>query len=667
MQINYKLGSDIFKYSSLDEIDLTNLNFVLTNSKGDFLNLGVSSNSCKYQGFNVCKPETIEIFKFIENIVPTGVEVESVDYLGYKIIRKFKSEFEYSSESSVYTEDPIPEDLAQAQVSSNFFSKEKIQTYDSFFIGPNGGLVYDIKNFEGSLFVDLDMRKKNDFSKSGRNYKVYKEGENVFVEYSKSIKGKGVSYRMFIAIKAVNFAYDLVEKFVTKEYEYSRLQKSSWKWDIFRLMDVKVLNNKKLIFGCGFTKNEALKQAEELFTQGDDFEMFSKLEWDSIFSTPTHFAKPLTHNVSVAYDLSRSACYKFLNLDLKDTKVGAGCFTGIPYFSNVWSKDDIFALKSFIDQGEFILVRDRINFYLRNIDSKTGSLKNLLSRDDNTSCDVLFLLSLRIRDFIFHLTELGILNEIYSKKDLEKMHYVLNVAFNRVIKYNWDFDEELIRVKNKDSSRDSMYCAFPLNVQILFTRFVSFMGYLSNYCSMKKEAIKFLDFESLLVQKIRQAYFRNGLLYDNLTNDKVSSNVFLSYYFYPNMFDNSDWEDIFDRSLGLLLTNWEGGVSSLSKIDPQFVSEHSGGDRYSRSRGDSFYFLNNVCAIVLNDLDEYKYREVVSKILVSSTRDILVCGTIGFASELSSSFMQKSEGNLAQLTSSSSYVELVDNLFGKKY
>ena len=229
MFIDYVMGGKNHTFKQVSEKDLLNLNFLLTNSKGDYLNLGVEYNSCKYQGFNVCKNSTVEIFKFIEAIFPIGVDVDRVKYTGNSIERTFKSKF---TEELNYISDSNSE-------SEDFFSKEKTSTKDSFFVGPTGGLIYEINNFEGQLVLDLDMKKKNDFNKSGRDYNVFSEGGVVYVEFTK--KNGKYSYKQFMAVKAQNFSYDLVEKFVTKHYKFTRLQKSDWRWSVFRLMNINVL------------------------------------------------------------------------------------------------------------------------------------------------------------------------------------------------------------------------------------------------------------------------------------------------------------------------------------------------------------------------------------------------------------------------------------------
>ncbi len=671
MFIDYVLGKNIHTFEQVSEKDLLNLNFLLTNSKGDFLNLGVSSNSCKYQGFNVCKNSTVEIFKFIENILPSGVDVDRVKYLGSSVERTFKSKY-IAEDNHTYTDMETPEDYLNSDDSSNslehdkFFSKENILTKDSFFVGPTGGLIYEIKNFEGDLFIDLDMKKKNDFNKSGRDYKVWSENGIIFVEFTKS-NGK-YSYKQFLAVKAQNFSYDLVEKFLTKHYEFTRLQKSDWKWPVFRLMNVNVLNNKKLFFGCGFSLAEVKSQIELLEKYEDDLKGICGGEVDEVFSKKISFEKPISSSVSAGYDLSVLATYKFLKVDLKNKNIGIGSFAGFPYFSNVWARDDIFGLRALINLGEIGLVKTRINFYLDLIDSNTGGLKNLLSREGESNCDIVFILAKRIEDFLYSLIESDNLGKVYTKEELKKIYSKLNLSFHNIVRSSWNFDSELIKLKSKNGFRDSSFDKFPLSIQVLFLNFtscMSFLGKVSGSDTESSDVKKYLDFEELLKMKIRSSYVKGGMLFSNLDCNKITSDIFSAYYFFPELFSKQEWEEIFDRGLIVLKNDWYG-ISSLSSEHSDFEDSHSGHDGKSRDRGDSFFYMNNLACIVMDNLNRDKYKKYISQILICSTHDILECGTIGFSSELSSSVEKMSEGNLAQLTSSTSYIEMVDKLFGRK-
>ena len=292
----------------------------------------------------------------------------------------------------------------------------------------------------------------------------------------------------------------------------------------------------------------------------------------------------------------------------------------------------------------------------------TGGIDILLTKESNNSCDSLFFLAKRTYDFIDALIKDNKLHEFYTDKDLSEMYTRFSDAFNAASKTNWDFDKELIDVKYADSWMDTIKREFPLEMQVLFLEFVSFMAFLSEIVGKEDEAEKYLDLEDTLAVKIRTDYYRNGYLYDSPDLNKVRSNVFLSYYIYPDLFDTHTWEKIFDKTLMHLKTDW-GGISTLSQKDPSYYPNYSGENNESYHNGDSWFWINNVAAISMTHLNEKKFRKEINAIVKSSTDDILKMGTIGYSSEISSSSAQKSEGCMAQLWSSSTYIEMIDFIF----
>jgi glycogen debranching enzyme len=204
---------------------------------------------------------------------------------------------------------------------------------------------------------------------------------------------------------------------------------------------------------------------------------------------------------------------------------------------------------------------------------------------------------------------------------------------------------------------------YPLDIQVQFLNFVSSISILGDLINKKREISEFLDFEILLKAKIINTYFKNGYLYNDIENKTFNINVFLSYYFFPDLLFKEDWEKVFDKAI---LKMFDSGLfSSLSKFDKRFKSVHTGEDNLSYHMGDSWYFMNNLAAICLFDLNEKKYRKEILKIIKTSTNDILRFGCIGFASEISSASKQESVGCFAQCWSSASFVEMINKIFDK--
>jgi glycogen debranching enzyme len=212
---------------------------------------------------------------------------------------------------------------------------------------------------------------------------------------------------------------------------------------------------------------------------------------------------------------------------------------------------------------------------------------------------------------------------------------------------------------------DTIEVNYPLDIQVQFLEMVSFLVVISQLLNKKKDHEHLKEFEKLLVAKIRNAYLRDGCLFNEPFEDRISSNIFLAYYFYPALLSNEEWEQAFDKALLHLKTQW-GGIASLSHKDSRFKQEYTGENNLSYHNGDVWFWLNNYAAIAMNHLNEKKYRKEIAAILRTSTQDILKMGTIGFGSEVSSAKEQRAEGTQAQLWSTSTYLELIDQLFDRE-
>lgn len=669
MKINYRLNEDIYSYTQENQAEVNKLNFLLTNVKGDFLNLGVGPNSTKYQGLNMCNTKTLEIFKFLDEIILPNLEVKSVEYGGYYVKREFgskisevirteilntnaKSEFDDDAKL-VYNDNGVLEEV--------YSEETETQPYDYFYLGPTGGMVYQIFNYDGDLLIDLDIRKQNDFDVWGREYNVYQKDGIIFVEYSKKVAEKE-DYKVIFGIKAVNFIYDLKKEWLKKEYEYSKQRNSLSERYIYRLMSVSVSESKRLLLGYGFTEEEVKTQIELLEQNQNDLEEFDKEIYNE-FVKDKDFQNPIPQDFLVAYKLSNNGLYRFLNKFLRHKNISSGSFAGLPWFSNIWARDELIGLRAFINNSEEAYVKEKLFDYLSSIDTESGMLKRIDEEGAYQSADGVFWLAKRFEDFIYHLEKKGRLSNVLTQGELNIVYEKMYNSFEKIVANNWDSENELLKVKKGDSWMDTIDLEYPFDMQVLFLEFVSFLVIAAQI--LKREEINHLsEFESLLKNKIRDTYLRNGILYNEAFKDKINSNAFLAYYIYPDLFSFDDWEIIFDNVLPHLKTSW-GGISSLSRKDSEFKENYTGENNLSYHRGDSWYWINNITAIVLNDLNEKKYRPYISKILMSSTRDILKLGAIGFGSEISSASSQKAEGCFAQLWSSSTYIEMIDKIFGK--
>ena len=137
---------------------------------------------------------------------------------------------------------------------------------------------------------------------------------------------------------------------------------------------------------------------------------------------------------------------------------------------------------------------------------------------------------------------------------------------------------------------------------------------------------KILDLLSLLTNDDMYAFKKKRLIrsvrekldgayvLDRTNSLDMSVNPFVAAFFAPELFTNDDWEKTFDAFLKSenLWVFW-GGLRVLGKSSESNLDEKN---------GDSWFFVNNMTAIVLYRLNLEKYRDYIDKILLASSKNI---------------------------------------------
>ena len=103
MKIIYDLETQSFAYEQNNKLEISKLNFLLSNNRGDFINFGVLSNSCKFQGASVYGKNG-DIYKFIDEILVLGMKADAVVYGGYFARRDFASDLVENTQSDIKDE-----------------------------------------------------------------------------------------------------------------------------------------------------------------------------------------------------------------------------------------------------------------------------------------------------------------------------------------------------------------------------------------------------------------------------------------------------------------------------------------------------------------------------------------------------------------------------------
>jgi len=148
---------------------------------------------------------------------------------------------------------------------------------------------------------------------------------------------------------------------------------------------------------------------------------------------------------------------------------------------------------------------------------------------------------------------------------------------------------------------------------------------------------------------------------DGVGDNTIRPNIFIAAYVYPELLSKKEWITCFDHVLPKLWCDW-GGLSTIDKSDKRFVGNHTGEDPTSYHNGDSWFWINNIAAIVLHAFDKGRYKNYINHILDASTKDILQYETSGHASELSSADEFEPSGSPVQAWSAATYIELLHEL-----
>jgi len=652
MRIYYNLSDDKHSYD-IKEDNKTSL--ALSNYNGDFLVNGIDSSvdqTSKFHGYFVKNTKDNRVYKVLDKI-NVETKTNEVEYGGYYFILRSKNQRE-SKNGLTYNKNK-----------GTWEKTERVESsVEKYYMGPEGGLIYTINGYNGKISLDLDIRELSNFNEWGRLYKIYKERSNVWVVEFRREEDKEHLF-MVVAIEG-DIEFRRSSKWEEKFYSYSKERNSLYRWYVFRGLRGKVNGSGTLYIGVGSSKREALSKAVLMKNGGEKLEGFDKKFLDDICES-NDFKYPISVDRKLAYKSSLNSLYKFLNRSiLKESDVN-GCYAGLMWFSQVWSRDDLIALKAFIDQKEYNIVKRRIFEYLDMID-ENGTLPIILegdlNREDNRSTSSTFWLSQRILDFILDLSNRGDLEKVISKSELVYIFDKLDKAFHNLSAKYWDWDVELLKVNPNDSWMDTRNTNFPLDVEVGYLKFCSVLATMASMMGKEERTKHYLDFEQMLLDKIRAVYYKNNKLYEDIESNKRGSTLFLVYYIYPNLFTKKEWEILIDKSLNDLLTEW-GGLRTLSFRIHDYQKEYTGENNISYHNGDCWFWISNIAAKVLNELNEKKYRDEIRRLLSASTKDILKTGVLGYGSELSSAKERRAEGNLAQLWSSSTYIEVINSILKK--
>ncbi len=523
-----------------------------------------------------------------------------------------------------------------SEIRNNFFQVERRhKSFSERFFLPNGKdvLVYELSApYMAEVFMDI--RHAYDSRQWGRHYDVYYEKGCVVVEFLKKThffedqSHDSKEYSFFVAVK-----HDGKSSF-PKEWVYRKYSLDSKRQsfpDTRHVFLALKLVARKMVFSVSREKQKAISEATAAFSFSPEL---------------------LSAGQKAASEYSAdSLAYSCAAKSLHDLSAVNGIYAGLPWFFQFWSRDEAISAKAFIITGKADSAKKLLISRLKGM-LPDGRLPNT-HEAKSFSADSIGWLALRIGDLLDR-----------KKLTAAERKSIAALLEKSVVSIRKNYEKDLL-IWNRplETWMDTGVASdtregFRIEIQALQLAMYNLLFRLT-----KKKAYQ--EAEKKMRQAVREKFWNSKILADGIDDWTPRPNAFIAAYAYPQLLSKEEWTACFRNLLEHLWLDW-GGLATIDKHHHLFIDEYSGEPPYSYHRGDSWFWLNNLAAIVMARTDKKRFRGYIEAIYAASEKDILWNGAIGSHSELSSAKEQRAEGCTSQAWSNAMFVELVNELKSKK-
>jgi glycogen debranching enzyme len=491
------------------------------------------------------------------------------------------------------------EDGGEVLEVQNFFNhieRKRKNISEVFYLSQNEhNFTYELSE-KRSVNIFFDFRESYSSSYT-KNYKFKKEGDFLIVEFNP---------HFFLVVKSEEGSD--IKEIVNRNYSYDEKRNSfPYNRDVYSGLS---LFGKKFIFAVGESKKEAINEIKKITLKNI-----------------------LKEKNSIDFLCAKNA---LSNLLITKSK---GAYAGLPWFFHFWQRDEAICLKSIIsinpDLGKEIFFK-----LLKNgLKKGPGGVKNV----DSVGWAIK-----RLEDVF------PFLNETEKQKAKREIKRILEELL-------WSFTENNLFINKAHETWMDSIARDGARIELQAMR-INMYKALGSLTTKKTEKEFYKKLENEMKNEVRKIFFDGTNLYDgyypkNKEIDKVvRPNIFIAAYIYPELLSKKDWMICIDNALKKLWLDW-GGVSTIDKESKDFCEYHTGENARSYHQGDSWFYLNNLTAIVLYRLDSKKYNHYIKKIIEASKEELLYKGAVGCHGEVSSAGELRSEGCVNQAWSSALYLE----------
>ncbi|MGM5480253.1 MAG: amylo-alpha-1,6-glucosidase [Nanobdellota archaeon] len=612
---------------------------LLTDGYGGFFLLDTPTN---YRGWHIFDSTTQQMRKIIDSIQPLHEgSVTSITYTPYSLTRHFKS-----------------------------------GATDTFILYGHS-MLYETYNISREVLLTLDHRLIYESSRLGRHFTLSQEPSNTRISFKQLQQDSSTQYTSELYIKGLT---SISKKECWREQHYPldknrNAQSSYWVYDA-----ITFIPQRRVVFSIAQQRHRAKVINDVAYHH-----------FDSIRSQLHCFKQQqLQHNDSLstqqqtAFDSATlSLLSLFQHVYPSQHTSSKSLLAGLPWFFQVWSRDELISMGGLIAlaKNNSYLWKDiisRLDSYTQTI-LDSGIIPNMFFHSGNATADAPGWFAKRVADSISALQSSQELFIHCTSDQLFKWHNALELLLEneKNKRLQQDFIQETSLFKTglfysksgetwMDTPQDGGREGYRIEIQALFDTLYSTLITLKSLLSLdtallKKERLAFQSMVSNYFIDTNSKVIIDGLDSNGNADFRIRPNIFIAYYCSQELFSTKQWKRSFDSILHQLFLTW-GGVASLDPSDPAFENTYTGEQDTSYHHGDSWYFLNNITALVLSTFKK-SFSTYIEKILSASTHELLELGVGGHASEVSSANSCQGQGSLAQAWSASSYIELITSLY----
>jgi len=592
--------------------DDNNVGLVLGNNMGNYFYM-TDGDETRYQGFfySDCKNARSDfmVYKVIDSI-------DMIDSGKLKEIRNGFSEVSRKHENGISEKYFLPNDHNALCLKINKTNKAQIV---------------------------LDIRHPYDSRTMGRFYDIEIKNDCALIKFTKrrDIREDGLGdkkeYSLYLAIKTDKEEYKNIGQFFSKYYPKDHRRNSSpWDRYVYKAIEIEF---KEAVFAVGRTSKEAISEALKVYR---NFDKLYEKQVDDVHNR-LKLPKITDEEIKMAYVCAQNSIYTML----VEANVKKGAYAGLPWFFQFWTRDEAISLLEIYKLNKDLAL-SIIDQQIASITSDgqlpkqrlLGNMENMLKSADSLGWLADRIEKLNKEKKLPEYVKIDIINKIEKViPDLMQKRTVDDLAMN----YN---NETWMDSIERSGQR--------IEIQAGRLRI-----YKTLYELTGNDQYRILENE--LKEKVLSRFYENGILLDSPSDKTVRPNAFIAAYLYPELLSNSQWEECFDKLLEKLYLPW-GGISTVDTKSGYFVASDTGENSLSYHNGNSWYWINNLVALVLYRVNSHKYSGYINSIMEANTKDILYEGIAGHHSETSSAEKKTCSGCNAQLWSSAMYLEVFDEM-----